>query len=60
MKKWENELYRAFSKEGVQMARKTKKTPQKQKGNPPEEMFNISSHNRNASQNMLRFHLKKK
>jgi hypothetical protein len=57
MKKWENELYRAFSKEGVQMAKRQKK---KKKRNPLEEMFNISSHNGNASQNMLRFHLKKK
>jgi hypothetical protein len=40
MKKWANELNRAFSKEEVQMAKKTL-----------EEMFNVPGHKGNTNQN---------
>jgi hypothetical protein len=40
MKKWTNELNRAFSKEEAQMAKKTH-----------EEMLNISGHKGNVNQN---------
>jgi adenylate kinase len=43
MKKWANELKRAFSKEEVQMAKKTH-----------EEMLNIPGHKENANQNHIR------
>jgi hypothetical protein len=43
MKKWASELNRAFSKEKVQMAKKTH-----------EEMFNIPGHKGNANQNHIK------
>jgi hypothetical protein len=42
MKKWTKELYRAFSKEEVQMAKKH------------EEMFIISDHKGNSNQNHVK------
>jgi hypothetical protein len=42
MKKWANELKRAFSKEEVQMPKKTH-----------EKMLTIPGHNRNANQNHI-------
>jgi hypothetical protein len=42
MKKWANELNRVFSKEKVQMVKKTN-----------EEMLNISRHKGNANQNYV-------
>jgi hypothetical protein len=47
MKKWANELNRAFSKEEVKLPKKKKN----------EEMFGNPVHNRNANQNHVRFHL---
>jgi hypothetical protein len=43
MKKWANKLNRAFSKEKVQMDKKTH-----------EEIFHISGHKGNASQNHVK------
>jgi hypothetical protein len=43
LKKWANELNRAFSKEEVQMAKKTH-----------EEVLNIPGHKRNANQNHVK------
>jgi hypothetical protein len=43
MKKWTKELYRAFLKEEIQMAKKTH-----------EEMFNITGHKGNANQNHIK------
>jgi hypothetical protein len=46
MKKWANELNRTFSKEEVQMAKKTHK-----------EMLNIPGHEGNANQNHIKIPL---
>jgi diadenosine tetraphosphate (Ap4A) HIT family hydrolase len=46
MKKLQNEMNRAFSKEEVQMAKKMH-----------EEMFNILGNKRNANQNCFKIHL---
>jgi hypothetical protein len=46
IKKWATELNRTFSKEEIQMTKKTH-----------EKMLTISSHKGNANQNLTRFHL---
>jgi phenylalanyl-tRNA synthetase alpha subunit len=53
LNKWTNELNRAFSKEEVQMARKTKQDKTK----AHVEMLNIPGHKRNANQNHVKIAL---